>query len=97
VIDLTIGETQVQIGQRTAIAKTINGMLPGPLIRLKEGQGVAFNVTNRTSICEASSDIPQAVVLAEIDGVGSEPDGSSPHRQGSGEAGGTILIRLCFR
>ena len=68
VIDLTIGETQVQIGQRTATAKTINGMLPGPLIRLKEGQDVTLNVTNRLK--ETSSIHWHGVLLPpEMDGV----------------------------
>ncbi|GJL49220.1 MAG: copper resistance protein A [Nitrospirales bacterium] len=47
VIDLTINETPFQIGERTGMAKTINGTLPGPLIRLQEGQHIRLNVTNR--------------------------------------------------
>lgn len=47
VINLTIGETPVMIGKKKGTAKTINGTLPGPIIRLKEGQDVTLNVTNR--------------------------------------------------
>jgi CopA family copper-resistance protein len=46
VIDLTIAETPVRVGRRTATAQTLNGTLPGPLIRLREGQDVTLNVTN---------------------------------------------------
>lgn len=47
VIDLTIAETPFRVNGRTATAKTINGTLPGPIIRLKEGQDVTLRVTNR--------------------------------------------------
>ncbi len=47
VIDLVIGETGFTLGGRTATAMTINGTIPGPLIRLKEGQDVTLRVTNR--------------------------------------------------
>lgn len=68
VIDLTIGETQLRIGDRTATAKTINGTLPGPLIRLQEGQDVTLNVTNRLK--ETSSIHWHGVLLPpEMDGV----------------------------
>ncbi|MGB5055253.1 MAG: copper resistance system multicopper oxidase, partial [Nitrospirales bacterium] len=45
-IDLRIAESPFRIGELTGIAKTINGTLPGPLIRLKEGDNVTLNVTN---------------------------------------------------
>ncbi|MFZ1700979.1 MAG: copper resistance system multicopper oxidase [Pyrinomonadaceae bacterium] len=47
VIDLTIAETPFQVGKRVGKAMTVNGTLPGPIIRLKEGQDVTLNVTNR--------------------------------------------------
>ena len=47
IIDLTIADTPFRVGRRTASAQTINGTLPGPLIRLREGQDVTLNVTNR--------------------------------------------------
>lgn len=46
VIELTIGETPFRIGEKTGTAKTINGTLPGPLLRLQEGQHIRLNVTN---------------------------------------------------
>ena len=46
-IDITIAETPFRVGRRTATARTINGTVPGPLIRLREGQEVTLNVTNR--------------------------------------------------
>jgi len=47
VIDLTIAETPFRLDGRTAPAITINGTIPGPVIRLKEGQQVTLRVTNR--------------------------------------------------
>ena len=47
VVDLVIAETPFSIGSRTGTAMTVNGSLPGPLIRLREGQNVTLNVTNR--------------------------------------------------
>ncbi len=47
IIDLVIDETPFQIGEQLGIAKTINGTLPGPLIRLQEGDDVTLNVANR--------------------------------------------------
>ena len=44
--DLTIGKTPITIGDRRAAATGINGTVPGPLVRLKEGQRVTLNVTN---------------------------------------------------
>ena len=46
IIDLTIGEQPFRVNGRTAPALTINGTIPGPLIRLKEGQQVTLRVTN---------------------------------------------------
>ena len=40
VIDLTISEAPFTLDGRTATAMTINGTIPGPIIRLKEGQQV---------------------------------------------------------
>ena len=47
VIDLTISEQWFRLDGRTGLAMTINGTIPGPVIRLKEGQLVALRVTNR--------------------------------------------------
>jgi CopA family copper-resistance protein len=46
VIDLSIRKETLDIGGRAAAAMTINGSLPGPLVRMREGQTVTLNVTN---------------------------------------------------
>ncbi|EIZ81225.1 Copper-resistance protein CopA [Novosphingobium sp. Rr 2-17] len=45
-IALTVAESHFSTGGRSAHAITINGTLPAPLIRLKEGQTVQLAVTN---------------------------------------------------
>ena len=47
VFDLVIAEAPLRVGSRTGTAMTINGTLPGPLVRLREGEDVTLNVTNR--------------------------------------------------
>jgi CopA family copper-resistance protein len=44
--DLTIGPAPVEIGDRRLTAAGINGSVPGPLVRLREGEDVVLNVTN---------------------------------------------------
>ncbi len=46
VIDLTINEQLFLLDGRTGMAMTINGTIPGPIIRLKEGQLATLRVTN---------------------------------------------------
>ncbi len=46
VYDLRIAETPIQIAGRRAMATTINGTVPGPLLHLYEGQDVLIRVTN---------------------------------------------------
>ena len=45
-IKLTIGHTPVTIDGKSQHAVTINGSVPGPLLRLREGQRVRISVTN---------------------------------------------------
>ncbi|HEX7075311.1 MAG TPA: copper resistance system multicopper oxidase [Hyphomicrobiaceae bacterium] len=45
-IDLTIGRSPFTLGGRTGEAVTMNGTVPAPLIRLREGQTVRIAVTN---------------------------------------------------
>ena len=52
-IALTIAESHFATGGRSAHAITVNGTLPAPLIRLREGQTVQLAVTNRLN--ESSS------------------------------------------
>ena len=49
-IALTIGHTPVTIDGRTTHAVTINGTVPGPLLRLKEGQRVRISITNTLDV-----------------------------------------------
>ncbi|EQB15453.1 copper resistance system multicopper oxidase [Sphingobium lactosutens] len=46
-IALTVGTSHFRTGGRSAHAITVNGTLPAPLIRLKEGQTVRIDVANR--------------------------------------------------
>jgi CopA family copper-resistance protein len=46
-IALEIGKSPFKVGGRTAQAVTINGTVPGPLLRLREGQNVRIAVNNR--------------------------------------------------
>lgn len=67
-INLTIAETPFRVGNRTGTATTINGMVPGPIIRLREGQEVTINVTNRLK--QDSSIHWHGILLPpEMDGV----------------------------
>ncbi|NNM75732.1 copper resistance system multicopper oxidase [Sphingomonas sp. ID1715] len=45
-IRLRIGHSAFQVGGRTGHAITVNGVLPAPLIRLREGQRVRLHVEN---------------------------------------------------
>jgi FtsP/CotA-like multicopper oxidase with cupredoxin domain len=45
-IALTVGHTPFRLDGRTGRAVTVNGVLPAPLIRLREGQTVRLSVTN---------------------------------------------------
>ena len=45
-IDLTVGRTPFTVGGRTTTATTVNGGLPAPLLRLREGQTVRIAVHN---------------------------------------------------
>ena len=47
IIDLTINEQLFILDGRSGMAMTINGTIPGPVIRLKEGQLATLRVTNR--------------------------------------------------
>ncbi len=68
VIDLSIAELRLQVGNRTGVATAINGTVPGPLIRLREGQNVTINVTNRLKV-PTSIHWHGVLVPPEMDGV----------------------------
>lgn len=67
-IKLTIGHTSVTVDGASAHAVTINGTVPGPLIRLKEGQHVRLSVTN-TLDEETSIHWHGLLVPFQMDGV----------------------------
>ncbi len=68
VIDLTIEETPITVNGRTATAMAFNGTIPGPIIRLREGQEVTLRVTNR--LTEITSIHWHGILLPpEVDGV----------------------------
>jgi len=53
--DLNIGYTPLEIDGRSATATGINGTVPGPLVRLREGEEVVLRVTNSMLDTEHSS------------------------------------------
>ena len=68
IFDLTIGHTPMKIGGREANPITINGSIPGPLIRMKERREVMLRVTNNLS--EDTSIHWHGILLPEnMDGV----------------------------
>lgn len=48
--DLTIAETAVNFTGNPRIATTINGSIPAPILRWREGDTVTINVTNRLTV-----------------------------------------------
>ncbi|EGF94608.1 copper resistance protein A [Brevundimonas diminuta ATCC 11568] len=45
-IDLSVGDASFTVGGRTGHAFMVNGLLPAPLLRMREGQNVRLSVTN---------------------------------------------------
>ena len=67
-IALSIGHSPFTVGGKTGHAVTVNGTLPGPIIRLKEGQRVRLAVTN--TLKEDSSIHWHGILLPfQMDGV----------------------------
>ena len=67
-IGLTIGHAPFSVGGKMGHACTVNGTVPGPIIRLKEGQMVRLAVTN--SLKEDSSIHWHGILLPfQMDGV----------------------------
>ena len=67
-IDLDITRQPLDIGGRMGDAITINGSIPGPLLRFKEGQDAVMRVTNRLDV-DTSIHWHGLLVPAEMDGV----------------------------
>ncbi len=67
-IALTIGNAHFSVGGKSGHAFTVNGTVPGPIIRLKEGQRVRLAVTN--TLAEDSSIHWHGILLPfQMDGV----------------------------
>ena len=47
--DLTIGKATIDVAGKNQTAMTINGTVPGPVLRFKEGEDLTINVTNTLS------------------------------------------------
>lgn len=84
-LELFIGQSPVNITGTPRTAMTINGGLPGPLLRWREGDTVTIRVNNRLS--QMTSIHWHGLILpANMDGVpglsfhGIEPDGSYLYR-----------------
>jgi L-ascorbate oxidase len=67
-IALEIGETHFSTGGRSGHAVTVNGTLPGPLLRLREGRTVRIAVTNRLEV-QTSIHWHGLLVPFQMDGV----------------------------
>lgn len=67
-IDLTVRETSLVVGGRQTSAVTVNGSVPGPLLRFREGQDVTLRVNN--ALREDTSIHWHGLILpADMDGV----------------------------
>lgn len=76
--DLVISELPVNFTGQPAIATAINGQLPGPTLRWREGDTVTIRVTNRLKI-ETSIHWHGIILPAAMDGVpGLSFDGIAP-------------------
>ena len=66
--DLTIAETMVNFTGRPRMATTVNGSLPAPTLRLREGDTVTIRVTNR--LRESTSIHWHGIIIPyQMDGV----------------------------
>jgi len=68
-IKLTVGHAMAKIDGRSGHAVTVNGSIPGPLIRLKEGQNVRLSVTNALADEDTSIHWHGLLVPFQMDGV----------------------------
>jgi FtsP/CotA-like multicopper oxidase with cupredoxin domain len=66
--DLTIGEVPVNYTGRNRTATAVNGQVPAPLLRMREGDAVTIRVTNRLPV-RTSIHWHGMIVPADMDGV----------------------------
>ncbi len=67
-IDLHISETRLAVAGQSAVATTVNGGIPGPEIRLREGQDITLRVSNALGE-DTSIHWHGLLVPPEMDGV----------------------------
>lgn len=68
VIDLTVADFSLPVDGRIGTAMAVNGTIPGPLVRLREGQDAVLRVTNRLN--EVASIHWHGIILPpDMDGV----------------------------
>ena len=83
--DLTIEQVAVNYTGRKRTATAVNGQVPGPLLRMREGDAVTIRVTNRLPV-RTSIHWHGMIVPADMDGVpgvsfpGIEPGSSFVYR-----------------
>ncbi len=68
-VDIVIARKPLYMGGREGEAVTMNGRVPGPLLRMREGETVAMRVTNRLEKESASIHWHGMLVPSEMDGV----------------------------
>src|SRR4029077_4958035 len=66
--DLTIGETTVNYTGRNRIATAVNGLVPAPLLRMRQGATVTIRVTNHLP-ARGSIHWHGFILPADMDGV----------------------------
>lgn len=89
VVDLEIQSVPLLVNGRTGRAIGVNGSIPGPLVRLREGQEAVFRVYNR--LTEISSIHWHGLILPQpMDGVPGVTFGGIP-------AGGSFTYRFPVR
>ena len=80
VVDLWVAETPIRVGGRRGTAVSINGTVPGPVLRFREGQDVTIRVTN--ALDETTSIHWHGIILpAPMDGVPGVSFAGIPPRQ----------------
>ena len=68
IIDLTVADLGLPVDGRIGSAMAVNGTVPGPLVRLREGQDAVLRVTNRLN--EVASIHWHGIILPpDMDGV----------------------------
>ena len=67
--DLSIGETPMNFTGAPRIAQTINGSVPGPVLRWREGDTVTLRVANRLRDEDTSIHWHGIILPADMDGV----------------------------